>query len=602
MQRPLTVRPFSFRFPTIPERIRPQQGTASFVMAMILLVLGFYLIYPIVLLLIMSFNVAPSIFAGPAVWGLDNWTAALRQPRILQALGNSFLIWGLVAGISLPMAVGIAWVLGRTRVPFGRGLEYGFWVAYLFPGLASTVGWIMVLHPTVGFANRLLEILPFVDSGPFNIFSVPGIVWVRLMGDGLAYKVILLTPAFRNMDRSLEEAARVSGATDLRTMWKVTLPMMISPITLVFALQLIRIFQGFETEWLLGARWGFYVYSTLIYRLVAAEAVPQYGQATVLASVTLLIIALIIPFQRWVLQRRQYTTVTGSYRPGLVELGRLRWLTFGLIGSVLLLLTAVPFVIMVVGSFMTRSGFFDTTPLWTLRHWQYIFADRYFWSAFRTTLLLATIAGIVSPLLFSFLAYIIVRTRWAARGLLDAMIWASAAIPGILSGLGLLFLFLDTPGLRLVYGTIWALIIVVIIGGKTTGVNVFKGVFVQLGQDLEEAGRVSGAGWLRTYTRVVIPVLMPTMVLIGLLSFAAAASATSSIVLLASREIRTLSLITLELAAPEVGKLEEAGIVSLIIMALTLGGALIGRYVAGRIGLEKSMSAKGGTTQPVITD
>src|SRR5262249_49603069 len=118
-----------------------------------------------------------------------------------------------------------------------------------------------------------------------------------------------------------------------------------------------------------------------------------------------------------------------------------------------------------------------------------------FIKALRTTLLLGATAAIVSPLLFSVIAYILVRTRLPGRGVLDLIVWSSGAIPGILAGLGLLWLFIGTPGLNFLFGTIWALIIVVILQGKTTGVNVMKGVFVQVGADMEEAARVSGAGW-----------------------------------------------------------------------------------------------------------
>ena len=94
---------------------------------------------------------------------------------------------------------------------------------------------------------------------------------------------------------------------------------------------------------------------------------------------------------------------------------------------------------------------------------------------------------------------------------MDATIWVSAVFPGIISGLGLLLMFLIVPGLQALYGTIWALILVVLIAGNTTGTNIFKGVMIQLGNDVEEAGRVSGAGWFTTYFRIVIPLLMPTM-------------------------------------------------------------------------------------------
>ena len=207
------------------------------------------------------------------------------------------------------------------------------------------------------------------------------------------------------------------------------------------------------------------------------------------------------------------------------------------------------------------------------------------WKALVTTLVLALTAGICSPILFSIFAYLIVRTRLRGRAILDSIIWGSAGLPGILSGLGLLLMFLRVPGLTWLYGSIWALILVVILSGKTTGVNVMKGVFVQLGKDMEESARVAGAGWLRTYFRVVIPVLMPTMVLIGVLSFVTAAGATSSIILLASRDTYTLSLLVLQLADSAVGRREAAGIVSLMIMVMTLGVAWVARSYGFRVGV-----------------
>ena len=563
-----------------------------------ILVIGGILVFPIVILLILSFNTARDILVPPAVWGFSNWVDAWNQPRLLESLWNSFMIWFLVALISFPIAITISLILARTNVPFSRGLEFFFWVAYLFPSLSSTIGWMYLLAPDWGFLNKGAELLPFVEKGPFNIFSVAGIVWAKLMADGIAFQVILLTPAFRNMDGALEEASRVSGAAKLRTMLRVTVPVMSSPIVLLLALQVIKVFQGFETEWLLGARWGFFVYSTLIYRLVRLETIPQYSDAIVLASITLLIIVLVIPIQRWVLGRRSYTTVVGSFRPSLIDLGRWKWVAFTSISFLGFLLTALPTMVLVLGSFMSWVGFFDTTPLWTLKHWEFVFSDPSIWRATVTTLILSLTAGFGCPILFSILAYMIVRTRWRGRTVLDSVIWVSASIPGILAGLGLLLMFLITPGLKELFGTIWPLIIVALVGGATTGVMVFKGVYVQLGNDMEEAGRVSGAGWFRTYRRVVIPVLMPTMVLIGMLNFVNAAGMTSAIILLASRETTTLSLLTLELAGGAGARVEEAGILSLLIMVMTLAVALPLRTKALKMGVRHDIRVthEAGTT------
>ncbi len=583
---------------TLARNLMPAARAARgyFVMAAVLLPLGFFMVWPVLLLLINSFNAANDWFVEPHRWGLDHWLAAFQRPSlVLWPIYNSFLVWTLGLVISLPVGIGIAWTLARTKIPFSRTLELMFWIAFMVPGLPVTIAWISLLDPDLGLINVALKKLPFIDNGPFNIFSISGIVWANLMGNGIAIKVMLLTPAFRNMDAAMEEAARVSGATNLRTMVRVTLPLMISPIILVFALQLLRVFQSFETEWLLGVPFGFYVFSTKIFMLVRNE-IPNYGQATALASLTLLIVALIIPLQRWILERRRYTTITGSFKPGLIDLGAWNYVLFIAIAVLLLMLTVLPMLVLVWGSFMTRIGYFQLG--YTLEHWKLVLTDPVFFQAVQTTVTLGCIAAIASPMLFSVLAYILVRTRLPGRWALDLIIWGTGAIPGILSGLGLLWLFLGTPGLSMLFGTIWALVLVVIIQGNTTGVNMLKGVFVQVGADMEEAARVAGSGWLKTFFRIWLPLLMPTLALLAVMNFTIAAGATSTIILLAARGTRTLSILALELSQTGVSDREAASIVSLFIIALTTGGALLVRYFGLRLGVRHDMAVGGrGDTQ-----
>jgi iron(III) transport system permease protein len=559
-----------------------------FMMVVLLLFLGYFLIWPVILLLINSFNIANDWFVEPRSWGITHWINAFQRPGLLTSLGNSLLIWTLTVTVSFPVGVSIAWLLARTKIPFSHTLEFLFWVSYMVPALPTTIAWITLLDPDIGVINIALKNLFHLDQGPFNIFSVPGIIWANLMGHGISIKVMLLTPAFRNMDASFEEAARVGGAGNLRTLFKVTLPLMISPLMTVFALQLLRVFQSFETEYLLGMPFGFFVYSTKIFTLIRNQ-IPNYGEATVLASLTLLIIALIIPLQRWILSRRRYTTITGSFRPGLIDLGNWNYVAFGLIALLLALLTVGPLAILVLGSFMQRIGYFVLG--FTLDHWRFVLTDPVFVKALRTTLLLSTTAAICSPLLFSILAYILVRTRLPGRATLDFMIWGAGAIPGILAGLGLLWVFIGTPGLNFLFGTIWALIIVTLLQGKTTGVNIMKGVLVQVGADMEEAARVSGAGWLRTYVMIWLPLLTPSLILLAVMNFVSAAGATSSIILLASRDTMTLSLMALELSSVAISNREAASIISIFIIALTVSGALLVRYFGRRLGVRHEMQS-----------
>ncbi len=568
---------------------RPYQG--YIIMAAVLLALGFFMIWPVLLVLINSFNAAADWFVEPRRWGLDHWRAAYQQPgALLVPLGNSLLIWGLTTILSLPIGIAIAWTLARTRIRFSHTLEFMFWVAYMVPPLPTTIAWIGLMDPQLGLLNKALTALPFIKHGPLNIFSVAGIVWANLMANGIAVKVILLTPAFRNMDATLEEAARVSGASTMLTAFRVTLPLMISPIMLVFALQLLRVFQQFEIEFLLGTPINFFVYSTKILALIRTD-VPQYGEATALASITLVLITLIIPLQRWVLERRRYTTITGNFKPGLIDLGRWNHVLFSIIVFLLLMLTVIPMAMLVLGSFMTRIGYFVLG--FTLDNWKLVLNDQLFLNAASTTLILGLFAAIGSPLLFSLLAYILVRTHLPGRWALDTMVWVTGAIPGILSGLGLLWFFVDTPGLRFLYGTIWALFLVVLIQGKTTGVNIMKAVFVQIGPDMEEAARVSGAGWIKTYFRIWLPLLMPTLALLSVLNFTSAAGTTAPIILLASRETMTLSLLALEFASPGINNREAASVISIFIIGITIVGALIVRNLSLRLAVRHDMVAEG---------
>ena len=565
-------------------RVREVIGRPGvYIMAIVLMAMSFYLIYPVLLVLVYSFNVAVHPFVANE-WGLDNWRVAFQRPGLIGSIGNTFLIWGLTMAFSLPTGVGISWVLARTRIPWSNAAEFMFWISNMLPSLATTIGWITLMDPRLGLLNYAFRLLPFVEQGPFNIFSVQGIVWANVMANGISLKVMLLTPAFRNMDANLEEASRVGGAGNLFTMLRVTLPLMIPTITVVFALQLLKVFQSFESELLLGTPIDFFVYSTYLYDLVNRE-VPLYGQAIVLASLTIGIIALIIPLQRWMIQRRIYTTISSGFRFGLIDIGPWKYPAVFAMWSLIVLLTVLPVASLLLGSVMFRAGFFTLNTVFTLDHWITVLTADTFLRAVATSVTLGMMAGFFSPLLFSLLAYIIVRTRWRGRGTLDWIIWSSGAIPGILSGLGLLVLFLGTPGFRVLFGTIWALIIVVIISGNTTGVNIMKGTLLQVGQDMEDAARVSGAGWVRTYYRIWVPLMMRTLVLLATLNFVSAVGATSSIILLASRDTQTLTILALEYRLAQANQ-EAASIVAIVMTLLTAGVAVLLRSFGLRLGIQ----------------
>ena len=192
-------------------------------------------------------------------------------------------------------------------------------------------------------------------------------------------------------------------------------------------------------------------------------------------------------------------------------------------------------------------------------------------------------AAIFGVIIFSLIGYVLVRTKLLGRGVLDSICWLPSAIPGVLAGLGLLWMFLGTPIFRPFYGTLFLLVIASVLGGVTLATQILKANFVQLGKELEEASRMSGAGFWKTYFTVMLPLMAQTMVLVGVLKFMFAAQHTSGIILLATSESRTLSLLALDQVAA--GYREVASITVIMIMALTLGVALIARSFGLKVGI-----------------
>ena len=232
---------------------------------------------------------------------------------------------------------------------------------------------------------------------------------------------------------------------------------------------------------LLGVPWGFYVYSTKIVDLARQEP-PLVNQAAALGSVILLFLAVFIPLQRKLISRRQFTTVTGQFKPKIIELGIWRYPATAFVGLILFIFDVVPLLSVLGGSFMTRFGFFNLPKTWTMEYWRMALTDPRILQGLHNTLIVAVSAGVVGALFFSLIGYVLVRTKLPGRGILDSICWLPSAIPGVLPGLGLLWMFLGTPVFRPFYGTIVLLVVAQVLGGITLATQISQSQFRPVGQ------------------------------------------------------------------------------------------------------------------------
>jgi iron(III) transport system permease protein len=554
-------------------RIEPQSVFCSGVLA----VVAFGVLFPVLLVVLESFQVAPP--GQPAAYGLDGWRAALSEPGLRAALLNTLTVTLVRQLLSLPLAILIAWLLARTDLPGRHWIEFAFWAAFFLPTLTVTLSWILLLDPEYGLINTWLARLPFITKGPFDVYSFWGIVWVHVVTGSLTVKVILLTPAFRNMNVAFEEASYVAGATTLRTALRVTVPVMAPVILSVLLLGTMVSLQTFEVEQVLGLPFRFFVFSTMVYDLLVTR-VPRYDAATALAVVILVAMLPLVFTQQWVTRRRVFTTVTGQFRTQPHRLGRWRWPALILLLAVTLVVLGVPVAFALLGTFMKLFGFFHIADPWTLGNWKTVLTDDLFLRSLRNTLVLAVGTALAAVLVHSLIAYIVVRTRYAGRRLLDTISWLPFTVPGIILGLALLWLFLGVGVLRPLYGTMALLVIAGLISGMPLGVQIIKSGLLQLGSELEEASRIVGASWWTTYRRIVLRLMAPTLMAVGMITFVGAARNIGNIALLATSANRPLSILQLDYIAQR--KFEEAVVVACIIMFISLAGALVARFLGLR--------------------
>jgi iron(III) transport system permease protein len=528
---------------------------------------------PVVFLVLSSFNINPP--SKEAVYGLDNWVRAFSDPGTLSALWMSFLIsiTHLVPGMIL--SVLMAWLIARTDMPGRTFIEFICWFAYFVPDFPLVLAWILLLDPNFGFLNTAAFALPFVQAPLFNPYSFWGIVWVHLSTGGVWFKVMLLAPIFRRLGATLEEAARVAGANNLTVIWRITLPVMLPGVLAVAALSFIRGLESFNTELLLGAPAGIYVYATKIYDYTRHEP-PAFGEATALGSVFLVVLAILAVFYQRRLKGKKFTVVTGQgYSTLRVKLGKWKYAALAGILLYIAVMMLLPLGFLLLGSVMRRYGFFHISSPFTWAHWQNLFSDSLFFLSLKNSLVIAVITGVAAVVLYSTVGYLLACKKVRSAPALEMLTWLPWVVPGILMSLGLLWMFLATPLRSVLYGSVWGIALALVIKESPVCTQAFKAAFLQLGGDLEEAARVSGASWSYTYRKILAPLVAPIAATVGLISFGNALTSISTPVLLYSSRSRPLAILLLEYSFS--GEVERAAALGLLITAIVSVIMLFGR-------------------------
>jgi iron(III) transport system permease protein len=471
-------------------------------------IIGFLSLYPTFFLFYGSVMDAP--LGVPGHFTLQNYVKAYGDPEAYPLLLNSFIFGLGAAGLSVAFALALAWITIRTNAPFRRLFELTAIIPNILPPILVAISWVMLLNPSNGLINGLFVKFLGLEKGPFNIYSMAGLIFVEaLVLTPLAF--LIIAAALKSMDPSLEESAKTLGSGELGVMSRITFPLMRPAILAAATLNFVRAVESFDTPAIIALPARIEVFTTKIWR-EALGSFPTNHNLAAAYGVGILMVALLFVYlyRRFTSQVESFSTVTGKgFRPHQIDLGKWKYLASAVAFLLLLLLVVLPILVLLLVAILP----YYHVPTWktwsnlTLDHFRYIWLTPRVHRAFANSLFLALLGATVCMLLASLASYITVRTKIAGRGILEGLVFIPWAFPGTALALGLLWAYIDFP--IPVYATIWIILIAYVTRFLPYGMRAVSSTIIQVHKELEEASVACGAGFLATFRRVLIPMMRP---------------------------------------------------------------------------------------------
>jgi len=545
-------------------------------------VLIYLAVLPLLMLVVGSFQAetAPREF----IYTLKNYQAAYASPYTYSTFMNSVIFAAGSAILSFALGTVLAWLAERTNTPLRRIFVPLAIVPLILPGVLEAIAWIFLLSPKFGYLNVWLMQLFGLKSPPFNVFSLPGMIWVHSVGQ-VPLAFLLMVAAFKSMDPSLEESAMMSGAGTWQTFKRITLRLLMPTTASVLLILFVRTLESFETPALIGIPSRIYVYTSEIY-LAFNDYPPDYGRGGALSVGLLLLSAVgVWLYTRGTKEGKKFQTVTGkAFRPRQFDLGNLRWLGLGFLLTYFVFVVLMPFLVLFWASFLP----FFAPPGWdavsklSLDNYRYLWTFRPFWDALQNSVVLATLSATVAMMLTSVVAWIVYKSRLPGSWILDFLAFVPITVPGIVMGMALILLYVAFP--LPIYGTIWVLLIAYVTRYIPYGMRAASGSIMQIHGELEEAAAASGASWWESFKRVTLPLLRPGLVAGWIYICIVSFREFSTSVLLATGESRVLSILLFTMF--EQGQVTVVAAIGMLMIATLLSIVAVFYKLTGRVGIQ----------------
>jgi iron(III) transport system permease protein len=546
-----------------PRRLRLEH----FIMGGAIVALIVLVVLPLLFLLIGSLK-------GEQGLSLDHFGEVLSGRLYVNALKNSLILGAWTGLFSLVIGLLLAWAVSRTDVPGKRFIQATATLSYLLPPFLTAIAFTYLFSPNAGLINVLMRDVLGMPWLTFNIFSMTGLVIVTVMHT-FPFVYLLAASALQSVDASYEEAAQILGASKLRTSFSITAPLVAPAVLSGTLLAFVNAIALFGSQAIIGLPGRIVTLPTRIYALF--DYPPEYGLASALSLVFVILTVAALYLQRSFLARRSYVTLAGKgSRPQLMSLGIFRWPLLGVAAIIFVIAILAPYSTLIAVSFSKSWGLEFWKNL-TFANYKFILFDyNVTQRAILNSLMLATAAATLAVLLGTIMGWIDLRTRIPGRRILDYASLVPLGLPGIVVAVALIQFWLAMP--IALYGTLTILLLAYVGRYLPLGVRAANASLRQIDPSLEESATILGASWTVTMREVTLPLIRPGLFAGWLLVFVPVIQELSASILLFSSSSITLAVAVYNLY--ETGYIEPVAALAMVNMAI-IGAAI---WLAYRIG------------------
>lgn len=554
----------------------PRFDSKLIVIAISVLLLLYFIVFPLLVL------IYDSLFVD-GMLDISNYRDVYGKAVNWRALTNTVQLSLIVMAASVIVTFPMAWLVGRTDLPGKSKFRTILVASYMIPPYVGAIAWVQLLNPSVGYLNDVFKFIFGLQQAPFNIYTMGGLAWVLTLFYS-PFAFITISRAMEKMDPTLEEAARISGSSPLKTLWDVTLPLMMPSIVAGGLLVFIAAASCFGIPAIVGMPGNIEVMTTRIVTFVYMGDAKGIRDATALAVSMMLIANGLLFFMSWMLSHKDYTTISGkSTRPNMVELGRWKWPAFAVVSGYAFIAVILPLASIIMTSFLISMSKGVTLDNFGFDAWIPVITSSQYLESIWRSVVYGVIAACIGTVLALFVAYLSVKTKISGRTLPDLLVVLGGATPSIVIALALIITFSGNYGLN-IYSTMWILIVSYLVKYMTMSVRTIAASLSQVHISLEEAALNSGASWIRTCKDIIMPLIAPSIVAGWFLIFMPSFYELTMSNLLYGADTKTIGVLLYELQT--YADTQNASVLSVIILLIVLiGNLILGKATKGKVSI-----------------